>query len=36
MVGIISHVSELQEKIPMSLHIENDVERGSLIRPSWE
>lgn len=36
MVGIISHVSELQEKIPMSLHIENDAERGSLIRPSWE
>ena len=36
MVGIISHVSELQEKIPMSLHIENDAESGSLIRPSWE
>lgn len=36
MVGIISHVSELQEKIPMSLHVDNDAERGSLISSSWE
>ncbi|WP_010252203.1 AAA family ATPase [Myroides injenensis] len=30
-VGIISHVDELQERIPMSLSIHKDEERGSLI-----
>ena len=30
-VGIISHVEELQERIPKSLFIKKDVEKGSLI-----
>lgn len=30
-VGIISHVEELKERIPMSLTITNDPERGSII-----
>lgn len=30
-VGIISHVEELQERIPKSLYIKNDLEKGSLI-----
>lgn len=30
-VGIISHVEELKEKIPISLNITKDEERGSLI-----
>ncbi|MPS66339.1 SMC family ATPase [Chryseobacterium sp.] len=30
-VGIISHVEELKEKIPVSLNIRKDEERGSLI-----
>lgn len=30
-VGIISHVEELKEKIPVSLHITKNEERGSLI-----
>ncbi|RQP09693.1 MAG: SMC family ATPase [Chryseobacterium sp.] len=30
-VGIISHVEELKEKIPISLHIYNDAELGSRI-----
>lgn len=30
-VGIISHVEELKEKIPVSLHITKDEEKGSLI-----
>lgn len=33
-VGIISHVEELKEKIPMSLNISKDEERGSLIEVS--
>jgi len=33
-VGIISHVEELKEKIPVSLHITKDEERGSLIEIS--
>lgn len=36
MVGIISHVNELKEKIPMFLTIENDTEKGSLIQTSYE
>lgn len=31
MVGIISHVEELKEKIPVALNIRKDEERGSLI-----
>lgn len=30
-VGIISHVEELQERIPKALFIKNDTEEGSLI-----
>lgn len=30
-VGIISHVDELQERIPMSLSVHKDEERGSII-----
>ncbi|WPP49495.1 AAA family ATPase [Catalinimonas niigatensis] len=35
-VGIISHVEELQQEIDVFLKIENDKERGSLISRSWE
>ncbi len=35
-VGIISHVEELQQEIDVYLTIENDRERGSLIHCSWE
>ncbi len=35
-VGIISHVEELQQEIDVFLQIENDRERGSLISCSWE
>lgn len=35
-VGIISHVDELKEKIPVSLLITNDEEHGSTIQKSWE
>lgn len=31
-VGIISHVEELKERIPMTLTVVNDQERGSLIQ----
>lgn len=34
-VGIISHVEEMQQEIDVHLRIENDEERGSLIRASW-
>ncbi|MDN5203517.1 SMC family ATPase [Fulvivirgaceae bacterium BMA10] len=34
-VGIISHVEELQQEIDIYLKIENDKERGSLISYSW-
>ena len=33
-VGIISHVEELKERIPLSLTIINDSERGSVIKSS--
>jgi len=33
-VGIISHVDELQERIPLSLSIIKDEERGSIVVPS--
>jgi exonuclease SbcC len=35
-VGVISHVEEMQQEIEAHLRIENDTERGSLIRRSWE
>ncbi|MDW7690861.1 SMC family ATPase [Flammeovirgaceae bacterium SG7u.111] len=35
-VGIISHVEELQQEIQVSLNITHDKERGSLIGYSWE
>lgn len=34
-VGVISHVDEMQQEIPVSLKITNDVERGSLVAESW-
>ncbi|MGK0365251.1 MAG: exonuclease SbcC [Saprospiraceae bacterium] len=36
MVGVISHVEELQQEINVSLMIEKDEQRGSLVRGSWE
>ncbi len=35
-VGIISHVEELQQEIDMYLNVVNDKERGSLISYSWK
>jgi len=35
-VGVISHVEEMQQEIESHLRIENDPERGSIIRRSWE
>ncbi len=35
-VGIISHVEELQQEIDVYLTIKNDQERGSLIQCSWK
>ena len=35
-VGVISHVEELQQEIDIFLKIENDRERGSLIHYSWQ
>jgi len=34
-VGVISHVEEMQQEIGVHLRIENDEERGSIIHPSW-
>ena len=34
-VGIISHVGELQERIPRSVNVVKDEEKGSLVRESW-
>ncbi len=34
-VGIISHVDELKEKIPAALSIVKDEEQGSVINKSW-
>ncbi len=34
-VGVISHVEEMQQEIDAHLKIVNDEERGSLIRTSW-
>ena len=35
-VGVISHVEDLQEEIDTYLHIENREDDGSKIMPSWE
>ncbi|MFA6326028.1 MAG: SbcC/MukB-like Walker B domain-containing protein, partial [Bacteroidales bacterium] len=35
MVGIISHVEEMQQEIEVHLRIEHHEERGSVIRASW-
>ncbi|WP_236980618.1 AAA family ATPase [Membranihabitans maritimus] len=35
-VGVISHVEDLQTEIDMHLRIENNTEHGSLILKSWE
>lgn len=35
-IGIISHVEELQQEIDVFLALENDPETGSQIIPSWE
>ncbi|MEM9933739.1 MAG: SbcC/MukB-like Walker B domain-containing protein, partial [Bacteroidota bacterium] len=35
-VGVISHVEELQQEINSYLHIQQDVETGSFIQKSWE
>ena len=34
-VGIISHVSELQERIPRSVNVFKDEEKGSIVTESW-
>ena len=34
-VGIISHVEELRQEIPVHLNISNDEEKGSIIEESW-
>jgi exonuclease SbcC len=34
-VGVISHVEEMQQEIDVHLRIENDENRGSLIKKSW-
>ncbi|MCK6621754.1 MAG: SMC family ATPase [Calditrichaceae bacterium] len=35
-VGVISHVEEMQQEIDVYLKIRNDEEKGSLIAASWE
>ncbi len=35
-VGVISHVEEMQQEIDSYLTIENDAEHGSKVRGSWE
>ena len=34
-VGVISHVDEMQQEIPVNLKIVNDIDRGSLVTKSW-
>ena len=34
-VGVISHVEEMQQEIDMYVRIHNDAEEGSLVYPSW-
>ena len=35
-VGVISHVEEMQQEIDVHLRIDNSDEQGSIIRPSWK
>ncbi len=35
-VGVISHVEDLQQEIEVYLKVENDSEKGSLVNCSWE
>jgi exonuclease SbcC len=35
-IGIISHVEELQQELDVYLRIVNDEETGSQVKPSWE
>lgn len=35
-VGVISHVEEMQQEIPVNLKVENNAERGSLVIESWK
>lgn len=35
-VGVISHVEEMQQEIEVHLRIENHPEKGSIIHASWE
>ncbi len=35
LIGVISHVEEMQHEIEVHLRIENDSERGSIIHYSW-
>ena len=35
-VGIISHVEELQQEVDIYLQVDHDKERGSLVSYSWE
>ena len=34
-VGIISHVAELQERIPRSINVFKDEEKGSVVSENW-
>ncbi|MDD4191999.1 MAG: SbcC/MukB-like Walker B domain-containing protein, partial [Mangrovibacterium sp.] len=34
-VGVISHVEEMQQEIDVHLRVENHEQRGSVIHPSW-
>ncbi len=35
-IGVISHVEELQQELDVYLRIVNDEETGSQVKPSWE
>lgn len=35
-VGVISHMEDLQQEISAWLNVSRDDEKGSLITPSWE
>jgi exonuclease SbcC len=35
-VGVISHVEEMQQEIDVHLRIDNHEEKGSIIQPSWK
>ncbi|MDD4778457.1 MAG: AAA family ATPase [Fermentimonas sp.] len=35
-VGVISHVEEMQQEIEVHLRVENDTERGSIVHYSWK